>query len=973
MSSDQYPRGDAPSDADYIVEEDNPKLTNDLVLVNGSNTTVNKSTPGQIAIDVVGGAPTDADYLVGTAQAGLSNEIVVGTTPTAIRSFLSAAQSGVNTDITQLNALGSYVLGLDYHTTAGTKTASTNGMITFDAGSNVCTLNLPNHPIGILSNKVYQVNNFGTVPVTISRQGSDVLTVAGGGGTTASLLLHPKQSMVFSGIDAGAATIWACVLRTANLVRTDISTTPYTTVEGNVVHNLIGSADVVTLATLTSSSYPCQQWFHNITASPVTIQSGGGNGLYTPLGLTGTYELAQDAMVMIMSDRSGNWSIKAETLSRNSVPTFGGLILEDGIFGMSFASVSSGTLDSHTIQLISGTPVAFPAVAGATNRIYILKNTTGLDAVVNSVDGAIIQDPNTGSLVASITIPPYGSVTVQGDGSYWRALTGPPDLQSRIPLAFSSPSSGTLDTKTLQFLGGNVDLPSPSSGSSFRQIYWLKNNTGSAITVTSPDAGTIQDTNGNLVTSTTLQARQSVWMQADGSYWRTFSNGTVPVVDGGTGSASLTDEALLVGNGTGAIQSLIGASSGDVPTWNGTSWVSQPPGGLAGVVTYTTNSIFDTSNNFVISDTGTGGNLTHTLPSAASAGAGYIYFVTNKSTTATTTTLNRAGSDTIDGGTAFAIDKRNASYIIWSDGVSRWNIVAVSWGGSSSGNSSRAKQSFNLNGFTGGQNEFLTSASTGNTTEIITVAANDIPAISAASALISSGGAIINETKRSSVNVTLGTQEQCTQLIDTGGANRTVDLPATSGFSSVGKLYLIKKVDSASNTVTISPEATGTIDGLASVVLRNQYDYVLLRATGNSNVTKHWSIVSSNIPLSNSATQFFMFGHSSTVTGGTTRYMYPGSNISNASEIQIVIPRPMTITSISVKALAAPGTGNTDTYTLRKNASDTALVVSLVGTDAQETDTDAGIAFAAGDLMSVKMVADTLSTASDIMVTVAGY
>ena len=49
------------------------------------------------------------------------------------------------------------------------------------------------------------------------------------------------------------------------------------------------------------------------------------------------------------------------------------------------------------------------------------------------------------------------------------------------------------------------------------------------------------------------------------------------VADGGTGSSSLTANAVLLGNGTSAIQTVAPGTSGNVLTSDGTTWASSTP------------------------------------------------------------------------------------------------------------------------------------------------------------------------------------------------------------------------------------------------------------------------------------------------------------------------------------------------------------------------------------------------------------
>ena len=58
--------------------------------------------------------------------------------------------------------------------------------------------------------------------------------------------------------------------------------------------------------------------------------------------------------------------------------------------------------------------------------------------------------------------------------------------------------------------------------------------------------------------------------------------GVLPVANGGTGSDTLPVNNVLLGNGTGALQSIAPGDSGNVLTSNGTSWVSAAPTGGSG-------------------------------------------------------------------------------------------------------------------------------------------------------------------------------------------------------------------------------------------------------------------------------------------------------------------------------------------------------------------------------------------------------
>lgn len=79
----------------------------------------------------------------------------------------------------------------------------------------------------------------------------------------------------------------------------------------------------------------------------------------------------------------------------------------------------------------------------------------------------------------------------------------------------------------------------------------------------------------------------------------TDTTGVENVVNGGTGKATLTANALLLGNGTNPLNFLSGSVSGDVPTYNGSTWISS-----SGAVLLQLTAVYTTTNSQTIT-TGT--------------------------------------------------------------------------------------------------------------------------------------------------------------------------------------------------------------------------------------------------------------------------------------------------------------------------------------------------------------------------------
>ena len=74
------------------------------------------------------------------------------------------------------------------------------------------------------------------------------------------------------------------------------------------------------------------------------------------------------------------------------------------------------------------------------------------------------------------------------------------------------------------------------------------------------------------------------------------------VADGGTGSSTLSANAVLLGNGTSALQTVAPSTSGNVLTSNGTTWTSAAPSGLG--VGQTWQSVTRTSGTTYTNSTG---------------------------------------------------------------------------------------------------------------------------------------------------------------------------------------------------------------------------------------------------------------------------------------------------------------------------------------------------------------------------------
>ena len=135
--------------------------------------------------------------------------------------------------------------------------------------------------------------------------------------------------------------------------------------------------------------------------------------------------------------------------------------------------------------------------------------------------------------------------------------------------------------------------------------------------------------------------------------------GTTPVPNGGTGVSTLPVGALVVGNGTSPVTTLVGTSVNQVPTWNGTNWVPGVNTIAHGYQLFTTAGTFtvpagvSSLNVACFGGGGGGASLTSGGLWAGGPGAG-VYVVINglASGTAIPVTIGAGGAGGLESGGA---------------------------------------------------------------------------------------------------------------------------------------------------------------------------------------------------------------------------------------------------------------------------------------------------------------------------------
>ncbi len=175
----------------------------------------------------------------------------------------------------------------------------------------------------------------------------------------------------------------------------------------------------------------------------------------------------------------------------------------------------------------------------------------------------------------------------------------------------------------------------------------------SGTVLTTPEAGAVEFNSDSLyftITTGTVRKKVAIYDDVSGAtgdtYYRDSSGNFVRLGIGSTG------QVLKV--------------SGGVPAWGTDAGVT------FATTTQTTNYTVGSSDTVVFANA-TSGNVTITIP-AASGLAGYRFYIKRVDGSANTVTVQRSGSDTIDGMTSFTLDLQYTALAVVSNG-SAWYIL----------------------------------------------------------------------------------------------------------------------------------------------------------------------------------------------------------------------------------------------------------------------------------------------------------
>jgi len=190
------------------------------------------------------------------------------------------------------------------------------------------------------------------------------------------------------------------------------------------------------------------------------------------------------------------------------------------------------------------------------------------------------------------------------------------------------------------------------------------------------------------------------------------------------------------------------------------------------------------------------------------------------------------------------------------------------------------------------------------------------------------------------------------QVLPTSGtfSNLRAHLPTAPGSGNSVAFTVVKSDVDQALTCTISGTNTSCADTTNSFTISAGED-VVLRASPTSSPTA--SAPNWTVKFTPDTTKYSVLFGVTLGAGDDYLAVYTQDSSSVEAEEELLLPVAGTVRSLYVELTTAPNTGNSRTYTLRKNQTNTSLTCTVSGTGTTCNDTSNTVSVAVGDVINI--------------------